>query len=119
VGTQKSSTVRNLHLREYPKTESEDAVTDYAIDSLLQFNVKLLHHNDNCCPWTSDCPIGQAGETCDEEECESFSPFRPVEWIIGIIRRLWDKNDIRISLVFESMGCSLLIVDEWGYHRRV
>jgi hypothetical protein len=97
--------VRDFKLREYAETESEDTVTDYAVDSLFQFNVKLLHHNDNCCPWTSDCPIGQAGETRNEEECKSLSPFRPVERIIGIVRRLWDKHNIRIPLVFESMGC--------------
>jgi hypothetical protein len=48
---------------------------------------------------TSECPTDEKGEYAYCGEGEASFPGRPIEWIVEIVGRLRDENDVSPALV--------------------
>ena len=87
----------------YSYAENQDTPIDYPVDSGIQIRMKFIHQ-DKCSTHSPDNPACFNSEKAHRSKGTNFFPARPIEGIIGVIRRLGNEDDIRVFFTLEMMG---------------
>src|SRR5437762_13945794 len=109
VGVQKKF-LRSIRtsLMTYPDTKSKNNPTDKAINGFTQTYTELGHNLRDSYSDSTEDPTGEKGKKDNAKKSNHLLPFGPIERVIDIVRRLWNKNDICTFLIFILMSHYLL-----------
>ena len=92
----------------YPNTKSKNSPTDKAVNGCTQTYIELGHNLRDADRDSSEDPTSEKCKKTNGKKSDDLLPFGPIERVIDVVRRLWNKNDICAFLIFILMRGYLL-----------
>jgi hypothetical protein len=82
----------------YPNAQHEDAPSNNSVRSLSDAGMKLFRQENKSIAGGDNHHTRQAAEKYNWDERGGFFPHWPVEWIVDVIGRLRDKDNVGVLL---------------------